>query len=92
MRILDLAKEIVFKETSDPGKVALITWKTDKIGIASIFVPIEAYDRAPHRASLRAINIKLPNAKKVLAVKREPSVVRYPTANYYLVRAEFIVK
>lgn len=93
MSILDTIKEVVFKETSDPGKVALIIWgptKTD--GTASVLVPVAAYDRAAHRAALRAVKIKVPQAVRVTALKRENGIVKYPTANYYLVRAEFATK
>lgn len=90
MGLLSTVKEFVFAETADPGKVALIMWRQDKTtGVASILVPVAAYDRAPHRAALRAVNIKIPEAIKVTSVKREPNVVKYPQANYYLVRAEF---
>jgi hypothetical protein len=92
MSIISTLKEVVFKETSDAGKVSIIMWNDEQqqYGTASILVPVAAYDRAPYRAALRAINIKIPYAKKVLAVKAMPGVVKYPTANYYLVRAEFV--
>lgn len=94
MSLINTLKEVVFKETADAGKVSIIMWDSPEKtkGAASILVPVAAYDRAPHRAALRAINIKVPNARKVLSVKRADSIVRYPTANYYLVRAEFITK
>lgn len=94
MSILDTIKEVVFKETADAGKVSIIMWNdsTQSSGMASLLIPVAAYDRAPYRAALRAINIKVPHAKKVLSLKAAESVVKYPTANYYLVRAEFITK
>lgn len=94
MSIISTLKEVVFKETADAGKVSIIMWNDPEqsSGTASILVPVAAYDRAPYRAALRAITIKVPHAKKVLAVKSMPGVVKYPTANYYLVRAEFTTK
>jgi hypothetical protein len=93
MSITSILKEVVFKETADAGKVSLIIWDVNKTkGTASILVPVAAYDRAPHRAALRSIHIKIPDATKILSTKREPGLVKYPTANYYLVRAEFTTK
>lgn len=90
MSILSALKEVVFKETSDPGKVSIVMWGLNKTtGTASILVPVAAYDRAPYRAALRAVRVKVPNASRVTSVKRENGIVKYPTANYYLVRADF---
>lgn len=94
MGLVSTLKEVVFKETDDPGKVAIVMWHdSDKsTGVASVLVPVAAYDRAPYRAALRAVNVKVPNARKVTSLRRIDSVVRYPTTNYYLVRAEFVTK
>lgn len=94
MSLLDTFKEVVFKESPDPGKVAIVMWHDPEksAGVASILVPVAAYDRAPYRAALRAVNVKVPSAKKVTSLKQVTGVVKYPTANYYLVRAEFITK
>ena len=55
MSIISALKEVVFKETADAGKVAIIMWNDEKqsSGMASILVPVAAYDRAPYRAALR---------------------------------------
>jgi hypothetical protein len=94
MSIISTLKEVVFKETADAGKVSIIMWNDEQrqSGTASILVPVAAYDRSPYRAALRTINIKIPHAKKVLSLKSMPGIVKYPTANYYLIRAEFITK
>lgn len=91
MSLFSTLKEVVFKETADPGKVSIVMWHDthQHSGTASILVPVAAYDRAPYRAALRAIRVKVPHATKVTSTKQENGIVKYPTANYYLVRAEF---
>ena len=92
MAILDTLKEIVFRETDDPGKVCLIAWNKDhNTGIITVLVPAGAFDRASKRAILRAIRIKIPEAKSVVILDKAKTPVRYPASIYYLVRAEFTI-
>ena len=90
MSIIDTLKEVVFNETADAGKVCLITWnKEHRTGFISVLVPTAAFNRAKGRATLRAVKIKIPSATQVNILSVSSSVVNYPSATYYLVRAEF---
>ena len=90
MSLISTLKEVVFKETDDAGKVCLISWnKEHRTGFISVLVPTAAFDRAKNRATLRAVKIKIPDATQVSIVSVSSSVVNYPQATYYLVRAEF---
>jgi len=93
MGIINTLKEVVFAETDDPGKVCQIVWNDDKTsGVAMLLVPHAAYKRFTVRACLRALRIKLPNAQKIVTIKKEHSTVKYPTIHYQLVRVEFKTK
>lgn len=88
--VVDGAKELVFAETEDAGKVSLISWDEDRQGgMVTLHVPVAAYDRLAKRAVLRAVRIKVPVANSVEIVKKLLEEVRLPEGNYYLVRAKF---
>lgn len=88
--VVDGAKELVFAETEDAGKVSQILWnKGTKTGAVTIHVPVAAYDRFAKRAALRAVRIKVPEALSVEILKIWPQVVRLPEGTYYLVRVSF---
>jgi hypothetical protein len=92
MGIVTAVKGIVFAETEDAGKVSQVVWNVDRSGgTATLLVPVSAYDRYSRRASLRALHIKVPKAKRVVSTKVEYGVVQTPNGNYYLVRADFTV-
>jgi hypothetical protein len=89
--VVDGAKELVFAETEDAGKVSQIFWSDEKSGLVTVHVPVAAYDRYAKRAALRAVRIKVPNAVSADILKVWPQVVRLPEGSYYLVRVFFKV-
>lgn len=89
MGILDTVKGAIFAETSDRGKVSQITWLTSTHGVATVHAPAAAYERFSKRATLRAIQIKVPHATRVHIIRHEYCKVRQSENCYYLVRAEF---
>lgn len=89
MSILGTIKQVVFNETSDPGKVCLLSWDDSTSGYTSLLVPVAAFDRAKGRATLRALRVKVPGASSVHIQNVSKYQVNYPTASYYLVRAKF---
>jgi hypothetical protein len=89
MSLTDTLKQLVFNETTDPGKVCQISWETTTEGFTSLLVPTGAYNRAKHRATLRAVRIKIPQATRVVIQNTVSTPVNYPGVTYYLVRAWF---
>lgn len=92
MSLLDSVKSVLFAETSDPGKVSQITWITPTHAAVTLHVPAAAYERYASRATLRAAQIKIPNAHKVHIIRHQYCIVREPSKSYYLVRAEIKTK
>jgi hypothetical protein len=94
MGILSAIKETFFAETADKGKVCQVKWLSDEEGVATVLVPIKAYDRFPKRAALRAVQVKVPNATKVQETKQERGSFHAKSDEgfrYYLIRATFRV-
>lgn len=85
-------KELVFAETADAGKVCQISWSVDKkSGSATMLVPLAAYKRFSHRATLRCLQIKIPDAQKITKVKTEYGSVKTSQTEYCLIRADFVL-
>lgn len=94
MEILRAIKSMVFAETSDSGKVCQIKWLSNTEGVATLLVPIKAYDRFLKRAALRSVRIKVPGATKVIDTKQEKGMFNssQESSSYYLIRATFSVE